>query len=305
MTGKPLAIIGAPTSAGAFAPGQEKAPTALKQIGLIDMLRAEGVMLRDDGDIAPWRWRPDRGNPQAQNIDAVLRAARDTETKVRRAVGDGCIPLVLGGDCTVELGTVAGHLPTDRRIGLLYFDLHPDLNVPNQGDRRPGCLDWMGVAHMLGESEAVGVLSRMGARYPMLSSDEVLFFAFGPQQATAWELEVMRRRGLKGVTADDVSADPEWAAARALDLLGSTVDRILVHFDFDVMDFTDAPLSEHTGRNQGLSFDAAFRALKCLVASPKFAALTITELNPDHGEEEGATLRRFAEALAACIGAAL
>ena len=76
------------------------------------------------------------GNPK-RKISMRCCAARDTERKVRQAVGDGYVPLVLGGDCTIELGTVAGHLPADDRIGLLYFDLHPDLNLPNRGVRQP------------------------------------------------------------------------------------------------------------------------------------------------------------------------
>jgi arginase len=303
MNQKPLALIGAPSSAGAFAPGQEKAPQALREIGLMQRLAETGLAVRDHGDIAPpWRWRPDRAHPEAQNADAVLRAVRDAAAKIRQAVAAREIPLVLGGDCTIEPGTVAGHLPASERLGLLYFDLHPDLNVPGRGQRRPGCLDWMGVAHMLGEDEAVQSLSHAGARYPMLANDEVFLFAWGTQHATAFEQEVIARRGLDGLTDDEVARDPEGAAAEALDRLGSKVDRFLVHFDVDVIDFTDAPLSEHTGRNQGLAFDTAFRALSRLLASAKFAGITVTELNPDHGEEDGATLRRFAEALVASLG---
>ena len=75
-------------------------------------------------------------------------------------------------------------------------------------------------------------------------------------------------------------------------------DRLLVHFDVDVIDFTDVPLSENTGRNQGLTFDDALRALDGLLASPRLAGLTITELNPDHTESGADTLERFASAVA-------
>lgn len=297
MIRKPLAIIGAPSSAGAFAPGPEKAPAALRDAGLIEMLTERRLNVADHGDTALFRWRPDRGQPTAQNVDAVLRTALDVEQKVRRAVSEGCWPLVIGGDCTVGLGTVAGHLPTADSIGLLYFDLHPDLNVPDVGERRPGALDWMGVAHMLGEVGTVDRLSRFGARHPLLADHEILFFGYGPRQTTAWEHEVIERRALKCIPVEEVCNDPEAAADRALGLLEPEVDRILIHFDVDVIDFTDAPLSEHTGRNQGLCFDHAMRALEQLLANSKVAALTVTELNPDHGEEDGSTIRRFAEAL--------
>ena len=71
-----------------------------------------------------------------------------------------------------------------------------------------------------------------------------------------------------------------------------------------MIDFTDAPLSENTGRNIGLSFEHAFRALRVIVASPNLAALTITELNPLHGEPGGATLKRFIDALAGAVAGA-
>ena len=60
-----------------------------------------------------------------------------------------------------------------------------------------------------------------------------------------------------------------------------------MHFDVDVVDFVDLPLSENTGHNIGLPFDAACAALEVLVADPRFAGLTVTEHNPAHGAEDG------------------
>jgi arginase len=84
--------------------------------------------------------------------------------------------------------------------------------------------------------------------------------------------------------------------------MGDRCDRILVHFDVDVIDFTDVPLSENTGRNQGLAFDHALRALDRLLAAPCLAGLTITELNPDHIEAGTDTLERFARLVAESLG---
>ena len=71
-----------------------------------------------------------------------------------------------------------------------------------------------------------------------------------------------------------------------------------MHFDVDVVDFTDTPLSENWGRNEGLAFENALRALRALLAAPGLAALTITELNPDHIEEGSDAIERLARALA-------
>lgn len=290
-----LGLIGAPTSMGAFAPGQEKAPGALRKAGLVDLMADAGLEVIDHGDGPIRRWQPDKKSPTAQNLDAVVEVARETANRVGRSVEAGEVPLVLGGDCTLEVGTVAGNLAPGELLGLIYFDVHPDLNVP--GSVGEGALDWMGVAHMLGEEGAAEPLSRFGPRVPLLGNEDVFFFSYGHEQATGWEQEVLARRGLAGVPVEEVALDPEGKAAEALARMEPRFDRLLVHFDVDTVDFTDAPLSENTGRNEGLSFDQAMRALGVLVSSERLGALTVTELNPDHGAEDGSTVRLFAEAL--------
>jgi arginase len=294
-----LGIVGAPTSAGAYAPGQEKAPAALRTAGLATRLEEAGASVVDHGDIPAWRWRPDRTRPLAQNVDAVVAGARAVADRVRDVLAAGQIPLVLGGDCTVELGTVAGHLPTEDRVGLVYFDLHTDLNVPDS--TVDGALDWMGVAHLLGEDAAVGELARLGPREPLLDDDQIVFLACAAEQGRPWEVDVVARRSLRTIPLAEVAADPAAAATAALRHAHDAWDRVLVHFDVDVVDFTDAPLSENTGRNVGLTLDAAFEALGVLLESPRLSSLTISELNPDHGEADGSTLERFAAGLADCF----
>ena len=291
----PLGVIGVPTSAGAFAPGQEQAPAALRHAGLLEALGD----VRDHGDRELWRWRPDRDNPRAQNAAMVVEIVRDTARRVSEAVAAGERTLVLGGDCTVGIGTVAGHVGAGERVGLLYFDSHADLNVPESV--REGALDWMGMAHMLGEEGAVPRLVQAGPRAPLLDPDQVVLFGWGPEQATPFEREALDRHGLFIVPVDAVAAEPEAAAARALDSLEPRCDHLLVHFDVDVIDFTDVPLSENTGRNEGLAYAHAMRALPVLLASPKLAGLTITELNPDHAAAVPGSLERLATAIGAAL----
>lgn len=290
-TQKPLGLIGVPSSAGAFAPGQEKAPTALREAGLITQLKEKGIDVVDHGDSDVFRWRPDRENPCTQNLDAVVRIAEETGSRVRSALLREQIPLVLGGDCTVGLGTVAGHATTEETTGLVYFDLHPDLNVPDSVE--PGALDWMGMAHALGEERSMTRLSRFGPRFPLIEEDQVFFFAYGPDNRTGWEREVMERRNLAGIPVDEVAAAPEHAAASALSEFGSRFDQLVVHFDVDVIDFTDLPLSENTGQNEGLAFDEAMLALTELLNVRKLSGLTVTEINPDHGDASGETIDTF------------
>jgi arginase len=144
MAARRLGVIGVPTSAGAFAPGQERAPRALREAGLLDVLRAADGAVQDYGDREIWRWRPDRENRRAQNAAEVVEIVRDTARRVRAAIARNELTLVIGGDCTVGIGTVAGDVATGERVGLVYFDSHADLNVPESVHER--ALDWMGVA---------------------------------------------------------------------------------------------------------------------------------------------------------------
>jgi arginase len=308
-TPRRIGVIGVPTSAAAFAPGQEGAPAALRAAGLVAALEAAGLAVNDRGDREVWRWRPDRAEPRAQNVPAIVEIVRDTAYRVGEAATDGELALVLGGDCTVGIGTVAGQVgssfrPDDHggneRIGLLYFDTHADLNVPEVVSE--GALDWMGMAHMLGVPGARPELVEAGPIAPLLTPEQVLLFGWGPEQATDFEREQIGRRGIETVPVDEVRADPVAAAPGAVARLEARCDRLLVHFDVDVVDFTDTPLSENWGRNEGLAFETALAALGALLAAPKLAALTITELNPDHTEPGAGAIERLVEAVAEGLG---
>jgi arginase len=294
-------VIGVPTSAGAFAPGQEQAPRELRRAGLTRWLGRHGAVVRDHGDRERWRWRPDRRRPDAQNVPAVVEIVTDTARRVRAARRAGEITLVLGGDCTVGIGTVAGHVADDRSVGLVYFDSHADLNVPASVSE--GALDWMGMAHMLGVDGAVPELAGAGPCTPLLAPAQVVVLGWGPRSATPFEREAIARTGLRTIAADAVRTDPEAAARQARSSLEAQYDRLLVHFDVDVIDFTDVPLSENWGRNEGLAYEHAMRALAVLLASPRLAGVTVAELNPDHTEAGSGTLPRFARDLARCLAA--
>jgi arginase len=297
-----LSLLGAPTSAGAFAPGQEQAPAALRAAGLTTALERNGVEVEDLGDSPVWRWRSDPEHPRAQNLEAVVDGARTTTRRVEAALAGGAGQvLVLGGDCTIELGVVAAHAAREESFGLVYFDLHPDLNTP--ATVTEGTFDWMGMAHALALDSAAPELAAVGAREPLLADDQVVFLAYGPEQARPFELDTMVRRGLAGIPVDEVAADPEGAARRVLDGFGRRFDRLLVHFDVDVVDYNDAQLSEEGVRGDGLELDAAMRTLTELLGSDKVSALTVTELNPFHADEDLRILGRFVTLLADSVAA--
>jgi arginase len=289
-----LAVIGAPSSAGAYAPGQEKAPQALRAAGLLSLLSARGVPVDDHGDIRGFRWRFDRANPRAMNAGSAAAVAGAVAERVAAALDHGSAALVLGGDCTVELGTVAGALSGTESIGLVYIDLDTDLNTPLSTE--DGALDWMGVAHMPALEGTVPELAGVGPRVPLLRPEQIHFFA--NDNSTPFERRIIQQRGIAEVRLAEVVADPAGAAQAVVDGWARDLERLLVHLDADVLDFLDLPLAENSCRNAGLRFDQLMTALGPFLHAPNWAALTVTEVNPDHGEPDGSTLRRFAEALA-------
>src|SRR5690349_19421685 len=114
-------VIEAPTSAGGYSPGQEDGPRALIDGGLVERLEAVGVAVRRGGQVSAFRWRPDPDNPRAANATAVIDRADQVAELVRSAPAEDTI-VVLGGDCTVGVGTVAGLLHRCERPGLVYVD---------------------------------------------------------------------------------------------------------------------------------------------------------------------------------------
>ena len=155
--------------------------------------------------------------------------------------------------------------------------MHGDLNTP---DSVPdGALDWMGVAHMLGETDATPELRDFGPRTPLLDDDQIVLLAHAAIRARRASSRRSSAAGSPGVRvrrSPPIRRRPRAKRSRR----SAACDRLAVHFDVDCIDFTDAPLSENTGRNIGLTQDDAFAALAAVLRDPRVGALTITELNP-------------------------
>jgi len=259
------------------------------------MLRKEGLTVVDYGDLSVRRWRPDRRNPLAQHWEAVTACVQETDAHLSEAVSQRHIPVVIGGNCTVEFGVVAANLRKCESLGLIYVDLHADMNTP--ASTADGALDWMGVAHMLGLNGAIPQLAGCGPRYPLISPAQLHLVGFDPDSATEWERSAIRDRAIATSSVADVTQSPVRCADTILSKWAAEFERLLVHFDVDVIDFNDLPLAENYSKNKGLSYGHSLELLEVLLKSPKFAGLTVTEINPDHGAEDGSTIQRFAQDL--------
>jgi arginase len=296
MRTRDLHLLGAPSSAGAYAAGQEKAPAAFRRHGLIAALSKAGLQVHDRDDVEGFRWRPDLANPKAMNIDVVRRVAETVADQVADSLAvDGAV-LVLGGDCTVELGTVAGALRDSESVGLVYIDFDADLNPPEESD---GALDWTGVAHMLDIPGGASQLADLGPRRPLLLPQDVLLFAV--ENVTEGEAETIRKRGIRKISLQDVKADPCQAAQQALNW-AARYERLLIHFDVDVLTYVECPIAENVRRCEGLSLEEIGVVLGILLNAPNWRALTITEVNPDHAPDEAEIFGRLTEMLAVSLG---
>ncbi len=263
---------------------------------MVERLHAAGVATRRGGQVTPFRWRPDPDNPTAANAGAVLDRADQVAALVRSSPREDTV-LVLGGDCTVGVGTVAGVSQHVERLGVVYVDRHADLNVP--ASNVDGALDWMGMAHMLDIDGVLPELAGLAGERPMLSSGQVSFLGLGPH--TEFEAAVISARGLPVVDVQAAASDPLSSARAALEPLGEC-DGLAVHFDVDLVDFLDAPLAENTDRGIALSLSACGEMLSELLADARVRALTVTEFNPHHGSEDGSTTKRLLEILVSCLG---
>jgi arginase len=294
-TARTIALIGVPSSAGAHWPGQEKAPQYLRRAGLVERLEASGATVVDHGDLPVVRFWPDRAHPKQQNLALVVNIATRVANQVEAALQRQETPLVIGGDCTIALGAIAGFLRHRVDLGLMYFDGHIDLNTP--ATSMSGILDSMGIAHMIGEVGVTEALSHIGPRFPLLSVDKIVAFGYNPAEMNAMEHEVLARHPLLTYPLARVQGRAKDAAIEALMQFEGRAERFVVHFDVDVIDFVDFPIADVPQINAGLTFRDAMACLEVFVSSPKFAGLTIAEINPDHADEEGTLAMTFVDNL--------
>ena len=237
------------------------------------------------GDSPPVSYRPDPEHPRHQNADLVARVARQTADRVDRAVASGRAPLVLGGDCSVSLGVVAGLLRHHTRLGLLYFDGDVDLNTPETTES--GIFDGMVMAHLLGRG--VPELAGIGPRTPLLHEKDVVLFGYDDESGfiDPPEREALERSRMAKYPLARIRQDAAAAAREALSVVQSRSDAFLVHFDVDV---TRCPAAD-VHHPHGLDLRPAFAALKVFLASPACAAVVVTEFNAEKDKDGSDAVR--------------
>jgi arginase len=296
----PFALLGVPTSAGTHGPGQEKAPGALRAAGLVRALEAAGVEVEDEGDLPVAMYRAAVADPRQRDLDGVADVAGRVAGRVAEVLDRKMTPLVLGGDCTITLGVVAGFAGHGDDLGLLYFDGDADLSIP--ATTSSGVLDSMVVAHLLGEGAPA--LAQLGPRSPLLPADRLVLFGFDdPDDFGEAQQALLARHGPTAWPASRIRAaagGPRAAAAAALGDLEARAGTVVIHFDVDAVDSGDLPLANFPHFNQGLTLADAVACLEVFCGSAKLGGVVVTEVNPDH-DPDGTQLGRLVDGLAAAL----
>ena len=291
--GRRVSILGAPTSAGSHNPGQEKAPAAWRAAGLIGELRAAGVDVEDRGDLPAAPYRPVEPVDGLRDINRVIEVARRVADEVAAIRADGRLPLVLGGDCTITLGALAGF----GDGGLVYFDGDADLNTPERSDS--AVADTMGMTHMLGGGSPR--LARFGSRSPLLRPGQVVLFGFDPAELDTRQWTELVSRHLYAAPAPAVRADPAGQARQARAYLERRTGAYLVHLDVDVLHTGLFPLANFP-HFAGLTLETARVCLNEFTRGEKFGGLVITEVNPDH-DPDGQLIKTLVAVVAGALAA--
>jgi arginase len=235
-----IGLIGVPSSAGAHGVGQEKAPQALRRAGLGTSMQRSGIEVIDFGDLPLALYQPRSVNRKQQNLLRVVDVGRRVANRVDEVLQQHLTPVVIGGDCTITLGVLAGYLRHVENLGLVYFDGDIDLTTP--ATTSSGIFDSMGMAHMIGEGAEA--LSHIGSRFPLMPEDHIVLFGFDPFEVQPWQWEALEQRQMACFPVTSFNGQPTEGARNALSHLEQQADVLLVHFDVDAIDSADFPLAD-------------------------------------------------------------
>lgn len=265
-------------------PGCYKAPGALRDQGLLGRLGA-----RDAGVVVPPRyraeWWPGYG---VRNSGAIARYSSVLAERVGGLLDDGCLPLVLGGDCSILIGNALA-LASKGRFGLVFVDGHSDF-------RHLGNAPAVGAA--AGEDLAIvtgrgGELSKLGGRERYFADEDVVVAGIRRDDEYLGELRALGITTLLGPEMRGLGAAVGREIVAAMEESG--VDGYWLHLDVDVLD-AEVMSAVDSPDPDGLGWRDLAELLSPLVASPGLAGAEVTVFDPDL-DPEGT----LAAALADCL----
>jgi arginase len=288
-----IALLGAPTSAAAMSAGHEAAPGALRSAGLIDRLRAIGYEVADLGDDPVQLFQIDDESPRARNVGRVLKSLEALKPRVEQAIKSGALPLILSGDCSIALATIAGARRYFRHVSMIYMDRDADLNIPATSPS--GSVDGMVVSHIVGRGAAE--LVRFWGEPPLIREPDLALF--GVARLDPAEQEVLDRTPLRRYLAADVlRLGPAAAAQVAVERIHGVGNDFILHLDVDVIEGFAATKAPGEG---GLSLAQVREALLVFAKQKHMAAIEVAGYNPTK-DPDGRWAKTLIDLLAEVLG---
>lgn len=295
-----IRIIGVPLDLGASRRGTDVGPSALRIAGLGQQLRRMGYTVAREEDIpAPAGETVSPEHQKARFKPEILEVCTQLAGRVLDILQGGDFPLVLGGDHSIAMGTFAGtarfHHDRGEKVGLLWFDAHGDMNVPEVSPS--GNIHGMPLAHLLGKGDH-DLKSILGFS-PKVDPDNVALI--GIRDIDAHEREIIRESGIHAFTMREIDehgmAD---VSKRAMEIVNNGTAGFHVSFDVDGCDPTVIPGSG-TLVPGGVSFREAHLLMEYVADNGKLLSMEIVELNP-FLDEGNISAERALELLLSALG---
>jgi arginase len=299
-TDRTVRIIGVPLDLGASRRGTDVGPSALRIAGLGAALRRMGYDVGLEEDIpAPAMETRRSEDKHARYKPQILDVCTRLANRVKEVVDAGDFPLVLGGDHSIAMGTVAGtaahYHAKDQSIGLIWFDAHGDMNVPESSPS--GNIHGMPLAHLLGKGD-IDLKNILGFS-PKVKPENVALI--GIRALDAGERKIIRDSGIHAFTMREIDEHGMAAVARrALDVVNDGTAGFHVSFDVDGCDPTVIPGSG-TLVPGGVSFREAHLLMEYVADSGRLLSLELVELNP-FLDERNISAKRALELILSAMG---
>lgn len=286
---------------GADRRGVDMGPSAIRYAGLADQVKSTGTRCVDAGDLSVPR--PEERDPDANRPDtgqAKFLAETETVTgRIADEVDDASendeLPLVLGGDHTVAIGTVAGITEDGGDVGIVWFDAHADCNTPETTPS--GNVHGMPLAAILG----IGPFADMEwAVSPAVKPENVALV--GLRSIDDGEKQVIRESGVTAYTMSDIDERGITDVVDdALQVATENTDGLHVSLDMDWLDPTEAP-GVGTPVRGGVSYREAHVAMEYVANySETLSSFEVVEVNPIL-DEHNATAELAVELTASAFG---
>ena len=300
VANRTVRIIGVPLDLGASRRGTDVGPSALRIAGLGAALKRMGYDVGLEEDIpAPAmetrRSEDKHARYKPQILDVCTRLAK----RVKEVVDAGDFPLVLGGDHSIAMGTVAGtaahYHEKEQSIGLIWFDAHGDMNVPESSPS--GNIHGMPLAHLLGKGD-VDLKNILGFS-PKVKPENVALI--GIRAIDAGERKIIRDSGIHAFTMREIDEHGmATVARRALEVVNDGTAGFHVSFDVDGCDPTVIPGSG-TLVPGGVSFREAHLLMEYCADNGRLLSMEIVELNP-FLDERNISAKRALELILSAMG---